>query len=117
MTDFESGEQIHGEIHFSKKEDDTNSPELEGTPESEPGIANPELAELRVELPETATFNDLVDYARFEFGDDAADKVLAEIQFQTQQEDGFSLSMKILDLRTLYETPEDAQYWLPVIFG
>jgi len=86
--------------------------------ESEPGIANPELSEYRVELSESATFNDLLGLVEFEHGRDVADKVKDEIEYQIQNlqpEVGvFSLDSRILDF---YEEAGEAEYWLPVILG
>jgi len=101
-----------------EKNNDVEAPRPQefASPESEPGIANPELADYRVELPESATFNDFLELMEIEFGDVVAGKVEAEIQYQiqTRQSEGFSLDMKILDF---YEEVGEAEYWLPVILG
>lgn len=117
MPNFETEGPSQGDIEFKKPEQVSNDVEVADETEKEPGIANPELAEYRVELSESATFQDLIDMVRFEFGDIAADKVISEIKYQTQQEDSFRFDLKILDMTDLYEDAHDAQYWLPVILG
>ena len=85
--------------------------------ELEPGIANPELVDYRVELDRNATFQDLIDKIRFEHGDEAASKVQLEIDWQMQQQDDFTMGTRILEYYSERGyTLGNVQYRLPVIF-